>query len=108
MESNWRKSSYSDDQGGNCVECAPVGTLAWRTSTYSGDQGGECVECAPMGALAWHKSTYSGDQGGNCVEVADTPCAAVAVRDSKVTAGPVLTVAPAAFGAFVHWAAVSG
>lgn len=97
----WRKSSYSGDQGGDCVECAPVGALAWVKSSYSGDQGGECVECAPLGALAWTKSSYSSDQGGDCVEVAGTPCAAVAVRDSKVPAGPGLTFTPEAFGLFV-------
>ncbi|MFD8608354.1 DUF397 domain-containing protein [Streptomyces sp. NPDC059631] len=108
MGSNWRKSSYSSDQGGDCVECAPLGALAWRKSTYSSDQGGECVECAPLGALAWHKSTYSGDQGGECVEVADTPCASVAVRDSKVSGGPMLTFRPGTFAGFVGWAAEAG
>ncbi|MFI9758095.1 DUF397 domain-containing protein [Streptomyces sp. NPDC051963] len=98
----WRKSSYSSDQGGECVECAPVGDLAWRKSTYSGDQGGECVECAPVGDLAWRKSTYSGDQGGECVEIAEAP-ATVAVRDSKKTTGPMLTFQPAAFSTFVDW-----
>ncbi|MFJ6988542.1 MULTISPECIES: DUF397 domain-containing protein [unclassified Streptomyces] len=79
----------------------------WRKSSYSGDQGGECVECAPFGALNWAKSSYSSDQGGNCVEIAGTPCDAVAVRDSKVAAGPTLTLAPAAFGTFVTWAATA-
>lgn len=55
--------------------------------------------------IQWRKSSYSGDTGGNCVEIAETPCAAVAVRDSKVPAGPMLTLAPSSFGAFVNWAA---
>jgi hypothetical protein len=97
----WRTSSYSSDQGGDCVECAPVGALAWQKSTHSGDQGGSCVECAPTGGLAWQKSTYSSDQGGSCVEVAGTPCAAVAVRDSKDPAGPSIAFSPEAFGRFV-------
>lgn len=75
----------------------------WRKSSYSGDQGGECVECMPLGRLAWHKSSYSGDQGGNCVEVAETATATVAVRDSKTPAGPILTLDPAAFTTFVNW-----
>ncbi|MFJ6988541.1 MULTISPECIES: DUF397 domain-containing protein [unclassified Streptomyces] len=79
----------------------------WRKSSYSGDQGGNCIECAPLGALTWTKSSYSGDQGGQCVEIAGTPCDAVAVRDSKVAAGPTLTLAPAAFGIFVNWAAAT-
>lgn len=55
-------------------------------------------------ALAWFKSSYSGSEGGNCVEVAAHP-AAVHVRDSKVTGGPVLTVAPGAWASFVSAAA---
>lgn len=43
MNSTWRKSTYSQDTGGNCVE---IGTAPWRKSTYSGDTGGNCVEVA--------------------------------------------------------------
>ncbi|MBG0855635.1 DUF397 domain-containing protein [Streptomyces spinoverrucosus] len=74
----------------------------WRKSSYSGDQGGSCVECAPIG-LTWRKSTYSSDQGGECVEVAEAPCATIAIRDSKTPTGPILTVAPATFTTFVSW-----
>ncbi|MCX4909125.1 DUF397 domain-containing protein [Streptomyces sp. NBC_00878] len=81
----------------------PTG-IRWRKSSYSGDQGGECVECAPLGPLAWRKSTYSGDMGGSCVEVADIPTATtIAVRDSKNPAGPILTLNPAAFSTFLNW-----
>ncbi|MEU9215256.1 DUF397 domain-containing protein [Streptomyces sp. NPDC048376] len=80
--------------------------IQWRKSSYSGDQGGQCVECAPLGRLAWRKSSYSSDQGGNCVEIAELP-ATVAVRDSKTPAGPTLTLAPATFSAFVGWAAAA-
>jgi hypothetical protein len=80
----------------------------WRKSSYSSDQGGNCVECAPLGDLAWQKSSYSSDQGGQCLEVAEPPCATtVAIRDSKNPAGPVLNVGPAAFGGFVAWAATA-
>ncbi|MGW7462665.1 DUF397 domain-containing protein [Streptomyces sp. NPDC054797] len=72
----------------------------WRKSSYSGDTGGNCVECAPLGAAAWRKASYSGDTGGQCVEVATQPCL-VAVRDSKNPDGPVFTVSPTAFAAFV-------
>ncbi|MEU9639801.1 DUF397 domain-containing protein [Streptomyces tendae] len=83
-------------------------TIQWRKSSYSGDQGGECVECAPLGQLAWRKSSYSSDQGGECIEVAEvTRHATVAVRDSKTPAGPTLTLAPATFTAFVGWAAAA-
>ncbi|MEV7542131.1 DUF397 domain-containing protein [Streptomyces sp. NPDC089915] len=70
--------------------------LAWFKASYSGSQGGDCLEVA----YVWRKSSYSGDAGGDCVEVAAHP-AAVHVRDSKVTDGPVLTVSPTTWAAFV-------
>ena len=78
-------------------------TAQWRKSSYSGDQGGSCVECAPLGAIAWRKSTHSGDQGGECVEVAELPDTTIAVRDSKNPAGPVLTLRHGTFRHFVAW-----
>ncbi|MFD3972100.1 DUF397 domain-containing protein [Streptomyces cyaneofuscatus] len=51
--------------------------------------------------LHWFKSSYSNGDGEACVEVAAHP-AAIHIRDSKVTDGPVLTVEPAAWSAFVH------
>ncbi|QCW79524.1 DUF397 domain-containing protein [Streptomyces sp. S6] len=51
--------------------------------------------------LRWFKSSYSNGDGGDCVEVAAHP-AAVHIRDSKVTDGPILTVEPAAWSAFVR------
>ncbi|MFD9864804.1 DUF397 domain-containing protein [Streptomyces alboflavus] len=79
----------------------------WRKSSYSGTTGGECVECAPLGTAIWRKASYSGDTGGACVEVAACP-SAVAVRDSKHPGGPAFTVAPGAFAAFVSAAAQGG
>lgn len=75
----------------------------WRKSSYSADTGGDCVECATFGAAAWRKSSYSGDTGGECVEVAALS-AAVAVRDSKVPDGPHFTVSAPAFRAFLDFA----
>ncbi|MEV6581633.1 DUF397 domain-containing protein [Streptomyces sp. NPDC051582] len=75
--------------------------VQWRKSSYSGTNGGECVECAPLGAVAWRRASYSGGTGGDCVEVAAQPCR-IAVRDSKNPDGPVFTVGPAAFSAFVR------
>jgi hypothetical protein len=37
----------------------------WRKSSRSGSNGGQCVE-----VTLWHKSGRSGDNGGDCVEVA--------------------------------------
>lgn len=52
--------------------------LTWFTSSYSNSEGGNCVEVA----LSWHKSSYSNSEGGACVEVAACP-GTVHVRDSK-------------------------
>ncbi|MGP3983870.1 DUF397 domain-containing protein [Streptomyces sp. KR80] len=69
--------------------------LEWFKSSYSTEQGGNCVEVA----YAWRKSSYSGSEGGACVEVAAHP-AAVHVRDSKDPDGPVLTFTPEAWASF--------
>ncbi|EFL15815.1 DUF397 domain-containing protein [Streptomyces sp. C] len=73
-------------------------TLEWFKSSYSGDEGGQCLEVA----FNWRKSSYSGSNGGNCVEVATTP-ATVHVRDSKVEDGPVLDLGPASWAALTGW-----
>ncbi|MEU3651382.1 DUF397 domain-containing protein [Streptomyces sp. NPDC032161] len=75
--------------------------LAWFKSSYSTDQGGNCIEVA----YDWRKSSHSSDQGGACVEVAAHP-AAIHIRDSKVTNGPVLTVQPTTWTAFITTATV--
>ncbi|MFE4976783.1 DUF397 domain-containing protein [Kitasatospora sp. NPDC056651] len=74
--------------------------LAWFKSSHSGNEGGACIE------VAWRKSSYSSNEGGQCVEVADTPTA-VHVRDSKDKTGPQLTFSPAAWQAFVTFAATT-
>jgi hypothetical protein len=71
--------------------------LSWFKSSYSGDQGGDCVEVA----VAWNKSSYSGDQGGACVEVATCPHT-VHVRDSKDVSIPSLALTPAAWSHFLQ------
>ncbi|MEV7586214.1 DUF397 domain-containing protein [Streptomyces erythrochromogenes] len=74
--------------------------LKWFKSSYSSDEGGQCLEVA----YAWRKSSYSGDEGGQCVEVATCSCAdTVHVRDSKVADGPVLALAPAAWDGLTRW-----
>lgn len=75
--------------------------LAWFKSSYSGNQGGQCLEVA----VQWRKSSHSGNQGGNCVEVAE--CAtAVHVRDSKDVAGPQLQFSADGWSTFVAFARV--
>ncbi|GAA1349948.1 DUF397 domain-containing protein [Streptomyces beijiangensis] len=77
--------------------------LAWFKSSYSNNEGGECVEVA----YAWRKSSYSNNEGGACVEVAAHP-QAIHIRDSKIPDGPTFTVAPAAWSAFVTLAEAAG
>lgn len=71
--------------------------IQWRKSSYSDHDGGNCVEVAGL----WYKSGYSDHSGGNCVEVADlSPM--VGVRDSKDPDGPKLTFSASAWSAFTR------
>ncbi|MGR6971967.1 DUF397 domain-containing protein [Streptomyces cynarae] len=74
--------------------------LEWFKSTYSGDEGGECLEVA----YTWRKSSYSGSEGGECLEVATCPHT-IHIRDSKNRTGPTLQVSPATWAAFTTYAA---
>ncbi|ELP67839.1 DUF397 domain-containing protein [Streptomyces turgidiscabies] len=81
-----------------------LSTAVWRKSSYSNGTGGECVELAgafPEAAL-WRKSSYSNGTGGDCVEVSATP-GVIPVRDSKTAAhnGPVLLFQAGAWAAFL-------
>jgi hypothetical protein len=53
--------------------------------------------------MAWFKSSYSGTSGGDCIEVAAAP-GTVHVRDSKDSAGPMLSFPHDAWSAFVAYA----
>ena len=70
----------------------------WRKSTYSGNNGGDCVEITAI--PDWRKSTYSGNNGGQCVEIATVTGHVIVVRDSKNPHGPVLALAPERWRAF--------
>jgi hypothetical protein len=70
--------------------------LAWFKSSYSSSEGGNCIEVA----YTWRKSSHSSNEGGDCIEVAAHP-AAIHVRDSKVSSGPILTVSPGTWGTFL-------
>ncbi|MGW1034416.1 DUF397 domain-containing protein [Streptomyces antibioticus] len=88
----WFKSSYSDGEGGECVEAA----YAWFKSSHSSGGGGECVEAS----YAWRKSTHSDGGGGECLEVAVCP-GTIHIRDSKNPAGPTLDLSPTAWDGFL-------
>jgi len=92
VSATWRKSTYSNANGGHCVEVA----TAWLKSSHSHGNGGECVEVA----AAWSKSSHSHGNGGACVEVAGNIPHVVAVRDSKDPEGPRLSFSRADWTAF--------
>ena len=73
-----------------------LSTVIWRKSSYSDASGGNCLE---MGT--WRKSTYSGGDGGDCLEVLDGVPEIVPVRDSKVTDGPAVVFHATAWQSFV-------
>ncbi|MET9319867.1 DUF397 domain-containing protein [Streptomyces sp. NPDC003038] len=75
----------------------------WRKSSYSNGTGGECVEIAEgfPGAARWRKSSYSTAPEGLCVEVGDGLDGIVPVRDSKRPGGPALIIGAAAWVPFV-------
>ena len=45
-----------------------MNTYEWRKSSRSGSNGGQCVEIS----VTWSKSSHSGGNGGECVEVTVT------------------------------------
>ncbi|MEV6328883.1 DUF397 domain-containing protein [Streptomyces sp. NPDC051909] len=74
----------------------------WFKSSYSNSQGGDCIEVAyDFTGAAWRKSSYSNGSGGDCVEVLDNVPGVVPVRDSKNPTGPALLVPAAAWAAFI-------
>ncbi|MFC9814338.1 DUF397 domain-containing protein [Streptomyces virginiae] len=44
-----------------------LSTMTWVKSSFSTNDGPDCIE------VAWVKSSYSTNDGPNCVEVAHTP-----------------------------------
>lgn len=80
-----------------------LSAACWRKSSYSNGQGGDCLEVAEHfpGAATWRKSSYSDGEGGDCLEVADGLVGLVPVRDSKVPGGPAVVFGAPAWAAFV-------
>jgi hypothetical protein len=70
---------------------------SWRKSSYSDNGGADCVE---VGAMPWRKSSFSSNGGTACVEAAHAE-GAILVRDTKDDGtGPVLHLSPANWRAF--------
>ncbi|TXC99073.1 DUF397 domain-containing protein [Streptomyces sp. ISID311] len=101
----WVKSSYSDANGGDCIEFTR--DFTWVKSSYSDANGGQCIEFSPD--LAWAKSSYSDANGGECVEFSPALTevhGVVPVRDSKNPDGPALVFPAGGWSSFI--AAVRG
>ncbi|MFJ3953639.1 DUF397 domain-containing protein [Streptomyces libani] len=80
-----------------------LSTVTWRKSSYSNSDGGECIEVSDdlLTTATWRKSTYSNPDGGQCIEVSTDFPALVPVRDSKDPHGPALLFEAAAWSSFV-------
>jgi hypothetical protein len=78
----------------------PTVNPGWRKSSYSDNGGSDCVEVG-----AWRKSSYSDNGGAACVEVGSPATSSavtgVLVRDTTDRAGAVLAVPAAAWRALV-------
>jgi hypothetical protein len=80
---DWRKSTYSEGNGGSCVEVASAGGVTIRDTT---DRGGVTLNVPAdawqrfLDTLMWPKShglaqvEHSGASGGQCVEMALADC----------------------------------
>ncbi|MGV9561175.1 DUF397 domain-containing protein [Streptomyces sp. NPDC003480] len=75
----------------------------WRKSSYSNSDGGACVEVSDdfLRDADWRKSSYSNSDGGNCVEVAQNLPSVVPVRDSKDPSQGALVFTAAAWSRFI-------
>jgi hypothetical protein len=85
------------------VRAIDLSAATWRKSSYSNPDGGECVEVSDdfLAAAAWRKSSYSNPDGGNCVEIAPDLPSVVPVRDSKDPARGTLLFEAAAWARFI-------
>lgn len=75
----------------------------WRKSSYSQGAGVECVELARVSLPEelWRKASRSAGSGEDCVEVTRMR-PGVAVRDSKDPSGPKLTFSRQEFARFAQ------
>ncbi|WP_405797969.1 DUF397 domain-containing protein [Streptomyces sp. NBC_01506] len=80
-----------------------LSAITWRKSSYSNSDGGACLEVSDdfASAASWRKSSYSNSDGGECVEVSDDFAPVVPVRDSKTPHGPVLAFDASGWASFI-------
>ncbi|MEU2625107.1 DUF397 domain-containing protein [Streptomyces sp. NPDC007157] len=80
-----------------------LSNITWRKSSYSNTDGGECVEVSDdlLRTASWRRSSYSNTDGGNCLEVAADIPSLVPVRDSKDPDRGALLFGASAWSAFI-------
>ena len=72
-----------------------VNGAPWRKSSYSDASGSNCVDVA-----TWRKASYSSGSGTNCVEAGSAPLGRVLIRDTTNRDGAVLDLPAAAWSRF--------
>jgi hypothetical protein len=99
----WRKSSYSNAQGGDCVEVADgfTGVVPIRDSKHPHHPALVVTDGAWGAFVQWRKSSHSNTQGGDCVEVGTGLPGLVPVRDSKDPARAGLVVRDRTWNVFL-------
>jgi transcriptional regulator with XRE-family HTH domain len=90
--------------GGSAMRAIDLSDVTWRKSSYSNSDGGNCLEvCDDLLRTAdWRKSSYGNQDGGQCLEVAGNVPSLVPVRDSKDTTRTPLLFGAGAWSAFVE------
>ncbi|MEU6221243.1 DUF397 domain-containing protein [Streptomyces sp. NPDC047022] len=80
-----------------------LSSISWRKSSYSNQDGGQCLEVSDdlLRTADWRKSSYSNTDGGQCLEVAQNLPSVVPVRDSKAPERGALVFEAAAWAGFV-------
>ncbi|MFM9612685.1 DUF397 domain-containing protein [Streptomyces sp. V2] len=77
--------------------------VTWRKSSYSNPDGGACIEVSDdlLSTADWRKSSYSNSDGGACLEFAANLPSLVPVRDSKDPSLGALLFTAASWNTFV-------
>jgi hypothetical protein len=105
----WIRSSYSQGDGGQCVEVATaLADVVPVRDSKAPDRGALLFPVAgwsafvrSLSAPTFTKSSYSGGDGGECVEVALGFASGVPVRDSKAQDRAMLCFSRAGWSSFV-------
>jgi hypothetical protein len=72
-----------------------MNSAPWRKSSYSSNNGTNCVEAA-----TWRKASYSSNNAANCVEAGVPARGSVLVRDTANRDGAVLDIPAEAWDRF--------